>query len=105
MAVPRSTHRSRRAPILAPRALSVAALLATSGCLGPKGPGRIAPGTDLVRPEPSLAGAVRRAVQRCDGPTATGAVGDTRDPDRCGRAMTDTVRAAPDTVERVHRVP
>ena len=103
MAAPRSTHRSGRAPSLAPRALSVAALLATSGCLASKGPGRLAPGTDLVRPESSLAGAVRKAVQRCDGLTETAATGDK--PDRCGRATTDTVRAAPDTMVRVPRVP
>jgi hypothetical protein len=84
------------------------ALLAVSGCATSRRPGRLPTGSDLARPEPTptLAGTIRAVLQRCDRPTAVGALGDPRDPDRCGRGtMRDTVRVAPDTVERVQRVP
>jgi hypothetical protein len=104
-----AAHRSRRSArgtlTSGSGVLAVAALLALGGCLSARRPVGLAPGSDMVRAEPALQGAVRRAIQRCDGPAQIGATGGAREPDRCSRARTDTVRASPDTVERVHRVP
>ena len=105
MAAPRPTRRSPRALGPAPGVLAVAALIVLGGCLGTRRPAGPTPGSDLVRAEPALEGAVRRAIQRCDGPTQVGVTGKAREPDRCSRARTDSVRTAPDTVERVQRVP
>ncbi len=105
MAAHRPTRRSRRTLTSAWGALAATALLTLGGCLGSRRPVGLTPGSDMVLAEPALEGAVRRAIQRCDGPTQVGVTGGARGPDRCSRARTDTVRASPDTVERVQRVP
>lgn len=105
MAAHRPTPGSGRTLACAPGVLAVAVLLSVGGCQGARRPVVLTPGSDMARPGSTLDDAVRRAIHRCDGPQQSGATGGARDPERCSRARTDTVRASPDTVERVQRVP